>query len=281
MEQINDIKAEIQIVKFFGFNVSKSDNNNYIITDVKGNQVGFIKSKMEDLSHDQYPYYTQIDNDELFVESGDKTVAFSYSQPTFSIYYKKTGTHVTVHTGSDFTALRIHQFDTHPGNKILMIYIDQNEFNFISQEPYDWYLTQYVQVNLVEKLYSYNISFKDMTDREHNYPYYNGDLQCKINKENASLISIKNTWEFWRGKSCKNHNNDYISIVKGTMREVILKHQMGITAFNRMRYLVNVVPFKNDIIDFLIQNAEFKLPNYLDLFIPEIKNQKGTKKLFK
>lgn len=277
MKKIKDIKREIQIIELLGFNVSTPDkDNNYKIFNNKGELVGFIKynkdgNKEERSYNDEYKheYYMEIDNDELLVKTGVYCPDFIASPTTIYIYYKNVGTNVYLHMGPDFMAIRMHYFHSIPNNKILLFYIDENKFYFKCQEPYDYYFTPSVMVNLIEKSYTYDISFIDIKDVEHDYPLYRGRLHCQEINEDSKLI-IKNSWNYWKGKH-DNHNT-YLSSVKGTIEDAIKKHQMGIDAFNRMRYLMNV-PFKEDIIKFIIKNTEFELPRYLDLFIPEIKNQ--------
>ena len=158
---MENIITESKIIKeLLGFNVSKLDNN-YKITDEKGNQIGFIKykkdSNKENEFYDKHKYYTQINTDELVVESDAKCPDFPSTPSTLSIYYKKIGTDIIIHIGSEFTAIRMHLTD----NKILILYIDKNQFFMVCKEPYDYYLEQYVHVNLIEKSYTCIFAFSE------------------------------------------------------------------------------------------------------------------------
>ena len=268
MKKLNDIKSEIKLIEFFGLCVSESDEyNHYIVTDAKGNNAGTIKHSN-----------IQIDTDELSIESGAKNIDLPNSQSNLEIFFKKAEAYIIAHIGPDSTAIKMHLAE----NKILMFYFDKDQIQFVCKEPYNYYLEEYVKVDIAKKTYHYSISFLDAKDKKHNYPAYLGEIDCHpLSKEQDNFIKIRNTWPTWRGKQPNNHKPNYISIVEGTIEDVILEHKMGINAFNRMRYLMNTIPGEKDITSFLIQNTPTELPNYLDLFIPEIKKKNKSKRLMK
>lgn len=72
-----------------------------------------------------------------------------------------------------------------------MLCIDKNQFSILCQEPYDYYLTQQVRVILADKSYTYDISFIDINDTKHDYPLYDGKLQCQMIKDNPESLIIK------------------------------------------------------------------------------------------
>lgn len=283
MIDIDDIQRERQIIKLLGFNLSKPDKNkNYQIFDNNKEQVGYIKynknsNKAE--NKDINNYYLHIDNEDFLVKSGVEQPDELSTPLTFYIKFKKFGTYVYLHMGPDFTNIRMHYFHSIPNNKILRFKLDKNGFDFQYNEPGDFYIDERIRVDLKELLYIYKISFDDIYDVTHNYPSYSGELSCQANNQNSELI-IKNFWDCWRGKTSNNGKNNYISIVEGNLKDAIVKHHMGIDAVNRLRYLINI-PFKEDIIEFIIKNAEFELPKYLDLFIPETNDLLVNKTLIK
>ena len=264
MNKINDLKNVIKLIEFFGLCVSESDEyNNYIVTDAKGNNAGTIKHSN-----------IQIDTDELSIESEIKDI--DLPNPYLGIYFKKVQTNIFAHIGPDSTAIKMHLAE----NKILIFYFDKDQIQFVCKEPYNYYLEEYVKVDIAKKAYHYSISFLDAKDKKHNYPAYLGEIDCyPLSIEKDNFMAIKNTWSTWKGKENNNQKPNYISTVEGNIEDVILKHQMGINAFNRIRYLMNTIPVEKDIIEFITQNTQTELPNYLDLFIPEIKNK--NKKLIK
>lgn len=270
---MSDVERQIKIIEFLGFNVLKIDEGiNYKITDAVENEVGYIKYIQDD-NH----YYVKIDNDEIRVESGVNDVDFPSSPLNLEIFFKQKCQDCFIHMGDDCSIIKMHL----PGNKMVILLIGREQFFMGCKEPYGSYLQQEVSVNSVQRSYTYNFSCLDIRDEKNGYPLYIGELKCQPLIENGDLLEIRNTWDYWCGIEHNNKKPNYISTVTGDVEDAIMKHQMGIKVFNRMRFLMNTVPFKSEIINFVVENTKFDLPGYIDLFIPEVKSNKKFKNLIK
>lgn len=276
-----DIEREKKIIELLGYNIFKLGNSkNFIICDYKGEKIGFIECRASNRNEDKNEYYTEINSDIVKVKSGVVEPMILGGKPVFNIFFKgneknnyESG-NIYIHIGPDFTGIDLHDNN----NRRLILEIRPNSISMLCRVPFNWYIEECIFVDYSEGLYTYELSFNDIRDID-NMSFNKLNLKCKRDSENSKLLNIENTQCKSKFYDSKEDKREYISIVEGNLEDAIKKHEMGIDSFSHFRYLINLQPFKAEIISWLIKNSEFNLPPLLDIFVPDMEDEIKKKQL--
>lgn len=298
-EQSHDIESEKKLVSMLGYNLIGPDNSNrWLIIDEKNNQVGFIQYKKLFNANAKkgysktYGYHTEIDSKTLSYKStrkiangSEKTSFDTRFNYNFDIKRENGGIdHIDINVG-DCPGLTLwskeHGFMSFKVDyKGIYLNFKSKTENFNTEEVLV-YKTDGVQVSDHPKEYSYQLRYcdkcikledenlKGIKIREINgksTPYQQNYNEMKV---------VENTWI--NGKLRTNKEN----IVTGTVEEMVIKHGMGIDAFNHFRFLINqILPFKQEVISAMLENYLSKREE-LSLIIPELGVENNKEKIRK
>ena len=267
MSKIQDnLEREKRLVELLGYSLIGPDGSNrWLIVDENKNQVGYIQYKKLYNANEKkgykktFGYHTEIDSSNIKFELTRKLTDrngrildnYGYS---FDIKRDSQDVdHVEMNMG-DFPYLTIWSskygfmcFDI--SSRGLHLNYKSNTDNFKLEETIIYenlnYKNEYVyQIHYCQN--KYNLSddnSKGSTTREISGAYIRG-----YNKQNTLEINEK-TWV--NGHLRTNRQN----IVEGTVKEMVVKHEMGIDSFNHFRFLINqIIPFKEDVISAIVSD---------------------------
>lgn len=268
MEKLLNIKKEKKIIELLGLTISKPDNSDdHLVLDRNGKKVGVVGRKP-----DTYEYYTEIDSDIVKVRSGSLS---RFEFPAFYIKFKDISSFY-IHIGPYLTAIDSHDYKNE--RFIFRIEPDKVYINFGIQDRWNFHET--IEIDLSCGKYTYEVCYKMPKVGSDDYIFKTGFLECQRELNNPNFMEIKNTWRVLDEE--KQSEKTYFSKVEGTIEETIKKHRTTIESFSYFRsYINNLLPLEQDIISYLIKNAEFEYPEVLGLFIPELKKCNKSKRLKK
>ncbi len=286
LKEINNIEHEKKLVELLGYNLIGPDMcNRWLITDENNNQVGFIQYKKLFKKNNKkglpatYGYHIEINSNEISYNSTRKVdkendkigidTRFNYELDI----KRKDGNidHLEVSFG-EYPGLTLWSkeygfINFKLDNDGLYLNFKSKTENFNIEETIV-YKTHNRQLSNIPNEYAYQLSYCDKSIKIDNdsskgiksrqivgtsTPYQQDSNEIKV---------VETTWV----NSRKRNNRE--TIVKGTIEEMIVKHNMGIASFNHFRFLINqILPFKQEVISSMI---DYYKKEELALFIPEL-----------
>lgn len=292
LEMKHNIEYEMKLIDLLGYNLIGPDNSNrWLIVDDSNNQVGFIQYKklFNKNVKKGYPktfgYHTIIDSSDISYSStrkinntGDNSsddINFSYEFdvkrenkdidhieinmnefPSLTLWSKKYG-FINFHIDYEKLCLNFKSETENFNIEEVLIFKSNGENNDNYNKEYTF------QIRYCKKgLELSNNKSKRVTTREISgiySPHYHQLDQLKV---------LERTWI--NGKLRVDRENTVI----GTVEEMVVKHQMGIDAFNHFRFLINhILPFKQDVISLMLTDGIVK-ERGLSLFIFDLEKEK-------
>lgn len=293
MEKVtHNIEHEMKLISMLGFDLIGPDNSNrWLILDEEGNQVGFIQYKKLNNANAKkglvktYGYQTEIENKDFsykatrkITNENEKSGLVSRDDSRFSYEFdikRENGTidHVKIGAG-DYPELSLWSQDYGnmnftAGCKGLYLDFKSKTENFNIEE-----IVVY-EISREQEEYAYQLRYSDKQQELNDVSAFGvTDLQITgistIYQPLGEMELIERTWE--NGKLIPRSE----SIVEGTVKEMVVNHEMGIAAFNHFRYLINqILPFKQEVISTILENYFYK--EKISLFVPEFgKENKET-----
>lgn len=292
----HNINYEKKLVELLGYNLIGPDNSNrWLIRDDNGNQVGFIQYKKIYSENKKrglpalFGYYTTIDSPIINYNFCRKCNNSNYRNDIDNFHYELDIKNKN--EGNDSIELDIGEYPT--------LRMWSQKYGFIDFHVADGGF----HLNFKSKTENFNIEeyvyFKNETEASHSAQYIYQIRYCdknlKLDDDNLKGTIIReisgkynqyyqedNRLELseksWiNGKLRTNRKN----VVIGNIKEMAIKHQMGIDAFNHFRFLINeILPFKEDIISTLLSDVDIKQTG-LSIFLNDYEDQNTNAKTLK
>lgn len=265
-----------------GYNLIWPDKSNrWLIVDENSNKVGYIQYKKLYNSNAKkgysktYGYHIEIDSKDIIYKATRK-IENDSDRFNYSLDIKRE------HGNIDHIDINVGDY---PG-----LTLWSKEYGFINfKVDYDG-----LYLNFKSKTENFNteevLVYKTDGDKvsnrpkEYSYQLRYSDKSIELNDENLKGVKVReiigtstpyqqnynemklveNIWI--NGKLRTNREN----IVIGNVEEMVVKHGMGIDAFNHFRFLINqILPFKQEVISSMLENYLCKREE-LSVFIPEL-----------
>lgn len=286
----HNLEKEKKLIDLLGYNLIGPDNNNrWIIIDENNNKVGFIQyKKLHNANKKEgvakiFGYHTSINSKDITCEftreandkNGSIITDIDYN---YKIDIKKDN------EKTDHIELSMGKYPC------LTMWSKKYGFINFSVDGLQLYLNYKSKTdnfNIEEILIYSNIGDKDYKHDEYTYQlrYCKKDLELsdfndkgRTSREISGVsvddrfMVIENTWV--NG----NHRYQKRNFVDGNVKEMAIKHQMGIDCFNHFRYFINkILPFKKDLIETMLTD-DIIARNGLDIFFPDYENEKMLSK---
>lgn len=281
----HNLEKEKKLIDLLGYNLIGPDNNNrWIILDENNNEVGFIQYKKLHNGNKKegvakiFGYHTIIDSKDIACEftreANDKNGSIMTDiDYNYKIDIKKDN------EKTDHIELSMGKFPC--------ITMWSKEYGFINfsvdgLQLYLNYKSKTDNFNIEEILIYSNIGDKDYKNDEYTYQL----RYCKKDLELSDFNAKGRTSREIRGVSVDDRfmviettwindkfRNQKRNIVDGNVKEMAIKHQMGIDCFNHFRYLINkILPFKKDLIETMLTD-DIIARNGLDIFISPLEKE--------
>lgn len=279
MKKIFDIEYERKLIELLGFTIVELDNSNkWLILDNNKIQVGHIEYKeMRDKNAKKktsklYGYYIIIDSGKVYYFN--ERPENSKPKPIYKFYIKRDKRNrdevkIDLSEGITLTLWSSKYghiaFMINQGTLFLRYQSSTKTFNIKESILYR-FINIDREKNEVGYAYSLVYSKKNELDKTKIKEIIGTSKQCE--KENAMLKIVEKSWV--NGKIMSISESE----VLGTIKEMAIKHEIGIEAFSHFRYLINkIIPFKEEVILSLVSEETIR-KNGLTLFFPELEEEK-------
>ncbi len=289
MEKVtHDIESEIKLVSMLGYNlIGPNNSNRWLIVDENNNQVGFIQfkklfNKNVKKGHSKtYGYQIELKSKDINYKATRKIQNESEkigpdSRFNYKLDIKRENgdiDHIDINVGNcpslTLWSKKYGFMNFKVDYEGLYLNYKSKTENFNIEETLV-YKTDGEKVSKHPKEYSYQLRYCDKC-MELNDENLKGIKIREINGTSTpyqqsynEMKLVENTWI--NGKLRTNKEN----IVVGNVEEMVVKHGMGIDAFNHFRFLINqILPFKQEVISAMLENYLCKREE-LSLFVPEL-----------
>ncbi len=268
------MEKQLRFINVLGYKVKKIHDTRWVILNEKDKKIGYIQYKKicnKDIKKNipaKFGYVTKIESDNVKYDDTTPEVQNfeTYNGYLYCFNSFKNG-------NSDYIEMNL---SSNPSLTIwselygyMNFFINSHElfFNFKSstkkhniEETINYKLSNYYDDKPNEE-YTYVMSTckkgKDIDNRKGRKTY---ELSAKAEADEALSLNEK----YWsNGKLIKQYSTECNS----TISEMITVHQMAIESFNLFRrFIKEILPFKEDIIDVMLKDFSFKSDN-LKLFL--------------
>ena len=289
----HNIEHEQKLIDLLGYNLVGPDNyNRWIITDENDIQVGYIQyKKMHNKNIKRgypttYGYYTVIESSKISYEDTRKV---SNVESIADIYEKFSYSFKLKNEDGEVFAVRLCM------NELPILNISNRKVGFIEFKvsPDGLYLnfqSQTEKFNIEEFIIFKNSSESDLAyEKEYVYQIRNCNKKRKLLDENLTgtvIREISGSWnEFYQEPNKLQlvtktwvHGNLILcreNEVEGTVEEMVIKHEMGLDAFNHFRFLINqILPFKQEVLSSMLSDEVVEKYG-LSVFVPDLVKEKA------
>lgn len=265
-----EIESEVRFLNLFGYQViGPDDSQRYIVVDQNGMDIGVIQKKK--LHHKNtkknlptvFGYYTQIKSDKIEYQNvrrednSNNTYKFTLQNENKDQVCLCLGKSLTIWS-KEYGYMNF----TMKESTMSINYDRKTDQNHMEE-------TIYIESSNRKKAYEYCISTCDKNKKMENAKdrtTYNISFSHDSNQVENTISIHELHWE-------KNTiTKDQITVVSGTIEEVIEKHQAGRNAIQYFRNAVNqLLPFQNEVLTILLEGINLKKEFALLLFDGDVK----------